>query len=199
MFSCMLSSSCGLLCVIAGYPQPSAWYFTYCTTSENSLSSLVVKGLNSQVTGELFCNQANFFAFRWEVYRESPRFELVIFSLMKQVFSKSDVSLGHYNSVLCPQKTKDIMPLLHIFQMFCCAKTRQNLQQGYHCQLIVQKNKFLSYMWSSFPFKLLFLNHLRKSTFFNDIFVRDTHTQAIKHWKHCVTAMPSTPKPALHV
>lgn len=64
LFSCMLSSSCGgLLCVIAGYHQPSAWYFTYYTTSENRLlSSLIMKHFNSQITGELFHNQANFFA-----------------------------------------------------------------------------------------------------------------------------------------
>lgn len=39
--------------------------FTYCTISENRLlSSLIVKDFNSQVTGELFCNQANIFAFK---------------------------------------------------------------------------------------------------------------------------------------
>lgn len=60
--------------------------------------------------------------------------------------------------------------------MFCCAKTRQNLQQGHHCQLTVQKSKFLSYMWSSFPFKLFF-NHLRKSTFFRIfLFLWEIHT-----------------------
>lgn len=88
----------------------------------------------------------------------------------KQVFNKV-FSLGHYNPVLCSQKTKDVTSLLHVFQMFCCAKTRQNLQQGYHCQ----KGKFLSYMWTSFPFKFLFLNHLRKSTFFM-VFLWEIHT-----------------------
>lgn len=50
-------------------------------------------------------------------------------------------------------------------------------------------------MWSSFSFKLLSLNHLRKSTFF----IRDTHQWSTTENTYCVTAMPSAPKPALHV
>lgn len=67
------------------------------------------------------------------------------------------------------------MSPFHIFQMFCCAKTRQTLQQWHHSQPTVQKNKFLSYMWSSF--QASFPQSFEEKHLFNDfLFLWEIHT-----------------------
>lgn len=183
MFSCMLSSVCGLLCIIAGYYQPSVWYFTCPTTSENRLpSSQMVIGFNSQVTGELFRNQANFFAFKWEIYRRSPGFELVVLSPMrlcrKQVSARLMLRLGHYNSFVSAKERLSLIPVLHVK---CQCQNKVKLGQGCHCQLIVQKKKLLPYVSLLSP---LFTTHLRKGTLSCDLVIfaweRPTSDQSLK-------------------
>lgn len=51
------------------------------------------------------------------------------------------------------------------------ARTKVKLGQGCHCPLIVQKKKLPPHTWASFPFKFLFLSHLRKGTFSCDLVV----------------------------